>query len=228
MITFTHRASALVLPVVGAFADRSASRSAGCSAGSRGSAPPPRPPWCSSPATNWQLGAAAAACRQHRARGQPGRLRRAPVRRSPAPDERDAVSSRAWAFGYLGGGLLLAVNLALVTSADALAGCPPGLGGADLPGDGRSVVGGVHGDPLPRGSATAPPRALPTRRTCAGRSLVRRSFGQLATTLREARGYPMTLTVPGRVPVLQRRHPDRDRRRERLRDKEARVQPSRC
>ncbi|MEV4755138.1 MFS transporter [Micromonospora sp. NPDC049559] len=30
------------------------------------------------------------------------------------PDERDAISSRGWALGYLGGGLLLAVNLAVV------------------------------------------------------------------------------------------------------------------
>ena len=35
------------------------------------------------------------------------------------PDERDRVSSRGWAFGYLGGGLLLAVNLAVVTLHDA-------------------------------------------------------------------------------------------------------------
>ena len=31
-----------------------------------------------------------------------------------APEERDAVSSRGWAVGYLGGGLLLALNLAAV------------------------------------------------------------------------------------------------------------------
>src|SRR5215207_8685603 len=31
------------------------------------------------------------------------------------PDDRDAVSSRGWALGYLGGGLLLAVNLVVVT-----------------------------------------------------------------------------------------------------------------
>lgn len=37
-----------------------------------------------------------------------------------APDERDAVSSRGWALGYLGGGLLLALNLALVSRAPAL------------------------------------------------------------------------------------------------------------
>ena len=31
------------------------------------------------------------------------------------PDDRDRVSSRGWAFGYIGGGLLLALNLALYT-----------------------------------------------------------------------------------------------------------------
>ena len=37
--------------------------------------------------------------------------------RIATPDERDAVS-RGWAFGYLGGGLLLALNLVLVTVTD--------------------------------------------------------------------------------------------------------------
>jgi UMF1 family MFS transporter len=36
------------------------------------------------------------------------------------PDRRDAVSSRGYALGYLGGGLLLAANLAFVLAADAL------------------------------------------------------------------------------------------------------------
>ncbi len=31
-----------------------------------------------------------------------------------APEERDSVSSRRWALGYLGGGVLLALNLLLV------------------------------------------------------------------------------------------------------------------
>lgn len=35
-------------------------------------------------------------------------------------DERDKVSSRGWGFGYLGGGLLLAVHLALFTQAESL------------------------------------------------------------------------------------------------------------
>jgi UMF1 family MFS transporter len=36
------------------------------------------------------------------------------------PDERDRVSSVGWAFGYLGGGLLLAVNLVFYTLRDSL------------------------------------------------------------------------------------------------------------
>jgi len=35
--------------------------------------------------------------------------------RIASPDDRDRVSSRGWALGYLGGGLLLAVNLGLLT-----------------------------------------------------------------------------------------------------------------
>ncbi|WP_062437412.1 MFS transporter [Herbidospora daliensis] len=36
------------------------------------------------------------------------------------PEERDTVSARGWGFGYLGGGLLLVVNLALFLNAEAL------------------------------------------------------------------------------------------------------------
>ncbi len=36
------------------------------------------------------------------------------------PDDRDRVSSRGWALGYLGGGLLLAVNLLLLLAHDSL------------------------------------------------------------------------------------------------------------
>ena len=36
------------------------------------------------------------------------------------PDERDAVSSRGWAFGYVGGALLLAIHLGLVLGAEGL------------------------------------------------------------------------------------------------------------
>ncbi|WP_420818946.1 MFS transporter [Ornithinimicrobium flavum] len=36
------------------------------------------------------------------------------------PDDRDRVSSRAWALGYLGGGLLLALNLGVMTTYESL------------------------------------------------------------------------------------------------------------
>lgn len=36
------------------------------------------------------------------------------------PDERDRVSSRGWALGYLGGGLLLAINLVIVSKPDLI------------------------------------------------------------------------------------------------------------
>ncbi len=36
------------------------------------------------------------------------------------PDDRDRVSSRGWAFGYLGGGLLLAINLVMLLVHDSL------------------------------------------------------------------------------------------------------------
>ncbi len=40
--------------------------------------------------------------------------------RISGPDERDRVSSRGWAFGYVGGGLLLALNFLLMTFYDKL------------------------------------------------------------------------------------------------------------
>jgi MFS transporter, UMF1 family len=40
--------------------------------------------------------------------------------RIAGPDDRDAVSSRGWAFGYLGGGVLLAVNLVMILMHDSL------------------------------------------------------------------------------------------------------------
>ena len=36
------------------------------------------------------------------------------------PEERDNVSSKGWGFGYLGGGIVFALNLALFSNADKL------------------------------------------------------------------------------------------------------------
>jgi UMF1 family MFS transporter len=103
-------------------------------------------------------------------------------------DERDSASSRGWAFGYLGGGLLLLVNLVMVEAHGAF---------------GLSKELSVRLSLLSAalwwaGFTIIPVRRLgnyPARAVVTGAGGVwRRSFGQLVTTLREMRAFPMTLT----------------------------------
>jgi UMF1 family MFS transporter len=104
------------------------------------------------------------------------------------PDERDDVSSRGWAAGYLGGFILLAVNLGVVTAHEAL-GIGQGLAvrlsllSAGLWWGLFTLV------PFIRLRNRPPVAAVPV----GGGSLVRQSFGQLFQTLRHAKAYPMTL-----------------------------------
>lgn len=103
-------------------------------------------------------------------------------------DERDRVSSRGWAFGYLGGGLLLAINLVMVLAHGAL--------GLDKELAVRlsllsAAVWWAGFTLIPfRRLRDHPAREVPTEPG----GLLRRSFGQLHATLREMRGYPMTIT----------------------------------
>jgi UMF1 family MFS transporter len=103
------------------------------------------------------------------------------------PDQRDAVSSKGWAFGYLGGGLCLAANIALIqarelfglTQADAIRIC--------------FVVCGVWWAaftliPLRR----LPEQAAPPSREHGG-ALLAAGFRQLGHTLAQARRFPITL-----------------------------------
>ncbi|MGW6281685.1 MFS transporter [Kribbella sp. NPDC055071] len=104
------------------------------------------------------------------------------------PDERDDVSSRAWALGYLGGFALLAVNLAVVTAHDAL-GMSQGtavrlsLLSAGIWWAGFTFV------PFVRLRNRTPVNVVPVR----SGNLIRQSFGQLGATLRHLRTFPMTL-----------------------------------
>ncbi|WP_020386145.1 MFS transporter [Kribbella catacumbae] len=105
-----------------------------------------------------------------------------------APDDRDDLSSRAWAFGYLGGFILLAINLGVVTAHDAL-----GLS------QGAAVRLSLLTAGLWWGLFTFVPFVRLKNRppvsvvaTGSG-SLVRQSFGQLFATLKHVRTYPMTL-----------------------------------
>ena len=103
-------------------------------------------------------------------------------------DERDSASSRGWAWGYLGGGLLLLVNLAFVIGYKSI-GLPKGLTvqlsllSAAVWWAGFTII------PLVR-LRNYPPHNVVVERG----SLLQRSFGQLFTTLRELKQYPMTLT----------------------------------
>ncbi len=186
VVTLATIVSALVLPVVGAAADRSA-RKKQIMAGFA---------WTGSLAaacmffvtgSDWQLGAVllfvANICL-----GSSLVVYDAILCEISTPDERDRVSSRGWALGYLGGGLLLAVNLAIVTLHDSL-GMSTGL--AVRVSLLSAAVWWAAFTLIPyRGIRNRPPVAVVPEQG----NLVRQSFGQLWATLRDLRSYPVTLT----------------------------------
>jgi UMF1 family MFS transporter len=102
--------------------------------------------------------------------------------------ERDRVSSRGWAWGYLGGGLLLAVNLVMVLMHDTF-GLDKELAVRLSMLSAAIWWAGFTFIPFLR-LRDHPPRGVVPE----SGGLVRRGFGQLFTTLREMRGFPMTLT----------------------------------
>jgi UMF1 family MFS transporter len=186
LTSFATIASAFVLPVVGAFVDRSAHKKwhmAGFA-------------WAGSLFTallfflrgdNWQLGAVCIVLSSVLG-GCSLVSYYAILVDISTEDERDRVSARGWAWGYLGGGLLLAVNLAVFLGHDAL-GLSSALAvrlsmlSAALWWAGFTLI------PVTR-LHDHPPRHVVSE----GGSLLHRSFGQLWTTLKEMRGYPSTLT----------------------------------
>jgi len=104
------------------------------------------------------------------------------------PDERDAVSSRGWAVGYLGGGLLLALNLVVVQAHAAFGLTQAGAVRLSLLSAGVwwavfTLIPYLGLRDRPPGDVVPEP----------GRGLLGGAFGQLATTLRDLRGYPQTL-----------------------------------
>ena len=110
--------------------------------------------------------------------------------RIAAPDERDRVSSRAWALGYAGGGLLLLANLVVIQAHDALGlsmewAVRLSLFSAGLWWGVFTLVP-VIGLRRLRGTT-----AVPVAR---GAGPVTGSLRQLRSTLGELRRYPQTLT----------------------------------
>ncbi|WP_211247667.1 MFS transporter [Cryptosporangium arvum] len=101
------------------------------------------------------------------------------------PDERDAVSSRGWAIGYLGGGLLLLFNVIAVLVGD-------GLGWSTGEIARWSIVSAGVWWAVFAIFAIRPLRDRPPVETSRSRSVFA-GFGQLARTLRELGSLKLTL-----------------------------------
>ncbi|GAB3082984.1 MFS transporter [Micromonospora schwarzwaldensis] len=104
------------------------------------------------------------------------------------PDDRDAISSRGWAIGYLGGGLLLALNLVAVTVLSEEGNAQRTLDLARW----SIVSAGVWWAAF----TLLPLRWLRERPTAAARlggNVLTDGFRQLGHTLREVKAYPLTL-----------------------------------
>ncbi|GAA2120713.1 MFS transporter [Nocardioides bigeumensis] len=101
--------------------------------------------------------------------------------------DRDRVSSRGWAWGYLGGGILLAINLAVVTV------LPFGLStesAARVSMLSAAVWWAAFTFiPYLKLSDFPPVHVVPE-----SGGIIRQSFGQLADTLKDLRNYPVALT----------------------------------
>jgi len=183
LVTAATILSALILPIVGAIADRS----------SRKTTLMARFAWSGSALAmlmffvagdNWQLGALLL-IGATLFLGASLVVYDAILCEIAEPDERDKVSSRGWALGYLGGGILLATNFVLLTVMSdntelAVRIC---LLSAGIWWAAFTII------PL-RGVRNRPPRNVVPE----SGGLVRQSFGQLWHTLKSLRAYPVTLT----------------------------------
>ena len=191
-ITFTTLVSAVLLILVGAVADRS-----------------PRPQWlvgafawCGAAAatamfflqgTSWQLGVLLLVV-SNLCLGCSLVIYDGILVRIATPDERDRVSSRGWALGYLGGGLLLALNFVLLTvgeahGLDAELAVRISLASAGLWWGIFTLIPvlGLRNLPPRALAEDLPPDAAPSR------GPIRGAFAQLRDTFMDLRGYPQTL-----------------------------------
>jgi UMF1 family MFS transporter len=104
-----------------------------------------------------------------------------------SPERRDAVSSQGWAMGYLGGGLLLLLNLGLFTSAERL-GIERGMAVRIC-----LASAGVWWALFTLIPLFSLKSRRAARRLGAGENYLTAGFRQLAHTFRDMRNYPQTL-----------------------------------
>ncbi|QBX57064.1 MFS transporter [Nocardioides seonyuensis] len=186
VVTFSTILSALILPLLGAVADRTA-RKKDLLAGFA---------WAGAffaallfflTGDNWQFGAlmfiAANLCFGASAVVNDSIL---PLISTEA--DRDRVSSRGWAYGYAGGGLLLAVNFVLVSFHDSF-GMSQGMA-VRISLLSAALWWAAFAFIPWRGLTNHPPADVEHVEG----GVLQRSFGQLWITLKEMRQYPVTLT----------------------------------
>jgi UMF1 family MFS transporter len=192
LTSFATIASAFLLPIVGAFADRSARKKwhlAGYAyAGAFFAAL-----LFFLKGENWQLGAVAVILASILG-GCSLISYYAILVDISTEDERDSASSRGWAWGYLGGGLLLAINLVIVEGHDTF-GISKAMAVRVSMLSAAIWWAGFTLIPLRRLRNYEPRNVVHEQGKGQERATVlQRSFGQLFTTLKELRKYPMTLT----------------------------------
>jgi UMF1 family MFS transporter len=189
-VTVATILSAVILPIVGALADRSG-RKRSLMAGLAWAGATAAAAMVLVRGDNWQLGVVLQVISGLCA-GASLVVYNAILCDIALPEERDTVSSRGWAAGYFGGGLLLALNLVLITVHDAV---------------GISTEAAVRISLLSAGlwwglftiipfrvlRDTPPAAELQAGHSPGVRSVVVQSFSQLWSTLEHLRGYPQTL-----------------------------------
>lgn len=186
VVTFSTIISAVLLPLLGAVADRT-SRKKDLLAGFA---------WAGAVAAsllffvtddNWQLGAIAFLV-ANLCFGASLVFNDALLAIISTENERDLVSSRGWAMGYAGGGLLLALNFVLITFHDSF-GLSEGMAARISMLSAAVWWAGFTFIPF-RGIRNHPPRAVVAARV----GIFAGSFGQLWKTLKDLRNYPVALT----------------------------------
>jgi MFS transporter, UMF1 family len=186
VITASTLISAVALPVLGAVADRTA-RKKDLLAGFA---------WAGATAaallffvtgSNWQLGAIAFIVANF-CFGAAAVFNDAILPLISDEQERDRVSSRGWAFGYAGGGLLLAINFVVVSFYDTF-GLTEGMAVRLSMLSAAAWWAGFTFIPF-RGLKNREPRDVVPE----SGGVLHRSFGQLVHTLKDLRNYPVALT----------------------------------
>jgi UMF1 family MFS transporter len=186
LTSFATIASAFLLPIVGAFVDRSHRKKLHM-AGYAWSGAAVASLLFFLRGDDWQLGAAAVVVSSILA-GCSLVSYSAILVDISTEAERDRASSHGWAWGYLGGGLLLALNLVLFLGHDTF-GLSKGMAvrisllSAAVWWAAFTII------PFVRLRNYDPRNVVPE-----SGGLLHRSFGQLFTTVKDMRRYPMTLT----------------------------------